>query len=253
MRPLILSFILFFFITSHSQDRKNVLTPTFDKKSGILYNATGWYLDEFDSGEWISAYNCIGGSKRRNNNIPIKVSPYNMSLLDDNFISIQFGEFTHDNEIYYILLFDKWEGLFEYPSIGEGWMYYKTKYGYVFSKVEYDKLLKMDNHSILKAYSKIARSGEACITNNILMSLKNDVFTTEFNKNDISNPYYFEILKYNGKIRFQLPNGKYPKEIADELNRYKDDIFKISSNQINDFEKEYFETSLLNFNKLLIK
>lgn len=256
MKKIILYIFLSISILSHSQDRSNFDKLKFSRKSLLLTTAVGWCLDEYDSGEWISTYNCIDGQSRRNNNIPIRISNRKMSLSNSNFITMQFAEIEFNKELYYILLIEKWEGYFEYPSIGEGWIFYKTKHGYVFNNEEYHKILNLENGNevILTPYNKVASSGEACLTQDILMSLKNDVFNTSFNNKDLSSTDFFSVLKTgNGKIRFHIPNGKYPKKIAIELNKERVNYLKIASHNINDFDNEYFETSQSNFNKIILQ
>lgn len=236
-----------------AQERVNPLPLSFSKSSQTLDYAVGWLFDQDGTDKWLCNVNCIGIFPQNNSSkTPIKRSGRQMSLSENNFIALQFKTLTFKDDVYYILLVKKWDGLFEYPTIGKGWVYYQSTFAYVFNEVEYQKIYDIEGEVYLKAYDKIGKFGESFEAANILISLKNDVFNNSFQKDKNEYPYYFPILKTSeGKIRFHLPTSKDTKEIADKKKKENPSLSFLYKHFIS-FNEEYFETSLSNFNKLLI-
>ena len=216
------------------QERKSIPKMQFEKSSQILNYALGWCFDSDDTGGWISYVNAICIVKHPKVKQPFLLSPKEMSFVGSSFNSLQMKTFQFGDSTYYILLVDRWTGAFEYPAIGEGWSYYKVVKGYLFNENEYKKLLNIKGKVVLKAFGTCDQS-EASGHSNILVALRVVMNTgiSMYSGNGDGN--IFPILKTNeGKIRFYLPD------------------FEASYNKM-DFEKEYYETTMANFSKLLIQ
>jgi hypothetical protein len=136
-----------------------------------------------------------------------------------------------------VLKINKWDiEFYDYLHKESDWRTYKQIVGYIFSKEEYQKLHNIENlvelktkymvsvdiFPIMKPYSETE-----------FLDLIQTALQTE--KNENSFEYIFPALKSTeGTIRFYLPE-------------------KSSSKPKYDFDKKYFETSLKNFSKIIVR
>ncbi|MEN2413077.1 hypothetical protein [Flavobacterium mesophilum] len=213
------------------QERVNRPKLTFNSTSEVITKAIGWSYNS-KLGEWIDYANTINDDKSYKTKYKTLLGSYMMSH-NENFISIKTKSLIYDNVDYYILIIEKWKGSYEYPAIMENWREYKQINGYIFTKSEYMKLQKLEENSVL-------------ITPNLVYigSLYEKYDETKFldliqtelskNKSESSIKYAFNVTKTKeGKIRF----------LVDLIPPYSD--FK--------FDKQYFETDIENFSKIIIK
>lgn len=134
---IILSFTTF---TVCGQDRVNRTKLSFQEESTKLTSITGWGYDN-EAGEWIDCQNFIECQKKYKS----YTSPSWVSHNDNNIISLQFKTVEYNNNILYILVWEKWGGHYLYPSIYEDWRYYKVKQFIIFSEEDMNKLNNLTN------------------------------------------------------------------------------------------------------------
>jgi len=221
----------FIYVFSYSQERVNRKKLSFLDKSDIITNAVGWSYNS-TLGEWVDYQNVISTDKNYKTKWLSLQGSYMMSRLDQNFISIQTKTIMIDTLKYYVLMVEKWVGSYEYPSIQENWREYKKMFGYVFSENEFNKLLNFnDEVKIETQYVVVMGSLYEKYDETIFL----DLLQTEMNKtpSKYSSPYNFSVRKTEkGEIRFHLPYW--------ERSYYK-----------LDFNQQYFETTIVNFSKIL--
>jgi hypothetical protein len=129
-----------------------------------------------------------------------------------------------------VLIIEKWN----YDMIyGEGYPFRET-YGYIFSKEEYQKLHHIENLIELKTKYMVSIGTEREKYNETkFLGLIQTALEAE--KNENSTEYTFPVLKSTkGTIRFYVP-----------------DSFSLDNKY--DFDKRYFETSLKDFSKIIIR
>jgi hypothetical protein len=216
---------------SFEQDRTNREKLIFSDKSEILMNAVGWCYNS-TLGEWIDYNNVIEEEKTYKEKFKLLTGAFLMSRHTQNFISIQTKTVIFKEIKYYVLIVEKWDGQYKYPSIYEDWYEYKTMCGYIFTETEYNKLNNIiDVVSLEIPYQPV------------IMDLRYEVYDEKVFLDKIQNnldfkyktEYMFPVKKIeNGNIRFYVP-----------------DRFSTINNV--DFNKQYFETTFDNFSKIVIK
>ena len=220
--------------SSFSQERVNREKLKFEKSSTTLEKATGWsYSSQY--GEWVDYSNVISNDKMYKGEFKSLQGRYMMSHNTQNFTKIQTRTITHNGEIYYVLIVEKWSGQYKYPHSKIDWNSYKVHYAYIFSENEYSKLNDINELIELKTQivAYVSTQFERYTEVKFL-----DLIQTELHKelDRHSLEYGFPVMKSNeGKIRFYTPVI----------------LSKFSKNY--DFEKEYFETDIDNFSKIIIK
>jgi hypothetical protein len=223
-------------IVSFGQDRINREKLSFIDKSEQLTSAVGWSYNK-TLGEWIDYMNVISNDKSYKDKFKSLQGSYMMSRLKQNFISIQTKTVVYKDVKYYVLCVEKWNGDYKYPNIKEDWRIYKTMFGYVFTEQEYTKLKNIkDNVNLETKYMVSMGSHYEKYDETIFLDkIQTELSSEKLNRYD---PIYtFPIKKTeNDNVRFYM---------LDYFSKY-------SLNQV-DFDKEYFETSLDNFSKFIIK
>lgn len=225
---LVLLVMVLAFNTSNAQDRVNRQKLSFLDKSGQLTTAVGWSYNE-TLGEWVDYNNVIESDKLYKDKYKTLQGSYMMSRTEQNFISISTKTIIYKDIKYYILLVEKWAGYYKYPNIMEDWKIIKTKRGYIFSESEYNKLNNISGVVNMETQHIVVSTGEY----DEIVFL--DKIQTELSseKSKYTPKYTFPFMKTeNGNIRFYIP----------DFSR----LIKV------DFEKKYFETTLDDFNKIII-
>lgn len=122
------------------QDRVNRTKLNFQGESTKLTSITGWGYDD-EAGEWIDCQNFIECQKK------YKSLDHELwtSHKDNNIISLQFKTIEYNDNIFHILIWEKWDGHYRYPSIREDWEYYKVKEFMVFTEDDMRKLHNLTN------------------------------------------------------------------------------------------------------------
>ena len=250
MKTIILSLLtsILLFNIVFGQDRINRPKLEFSNKSDILTKATGWKYNT-TKGEWIDNENVIFGDKIEKDS---KYSSIEYILSRQrNFISMQIKSLLYNGDNYYVLMIEKWNGYYKYPSISEDWQYHKELMGYIFTENEYKKILSSDMEINLESHYLTEygwyhdKYDEILFLDKIQNTLNNIKPTQTEGKSKKSKSkqilrysytYTFPIRKTDKNlIRFLIPDdysGVYPKI---------------------DFEKQYFETTAENFDKIIIK
>ena len=220
-------------IQVYGQERTNREKLSFNTISGILSKAIGWSYNS-TLGEWIDYENVISNDKDYKDKYTSLQGAYMMSHKEQNFQKVQTKIVSYKGITYYVLIVDKWGGQYEYPSIQEDWYEFTKTIGYIYTKEEYQKILKLESlvelktKHIVKMGSKYEKFDETKFLDLIQTELSQE-------KSNYSFEYTFPIIKTKeGAIRFYLP---------DRFNSY----------TRYDFQKEYFETSLENFTKIILK
>jgi hypothetical protein len=215
------------------QERTNREKLNFDTASGILSNATGW-ANNSTLGEWIDFENVISDDKDYKVKYKSLQGDYMMSRISQNFQKVETRTVIYKGTTYYIIIVDKWNGEYEYPSIREDWYTFKQTIGYIYSKEEYQKLLNIE--SLVELKTKYAvRIGSKYEKFDEIKFL--DLIQTELSteKSKYSPEYTFPVMKSKeGAVRFYLPDN-------------------FSTYSKYDFEKKYFETDVENFTKIILK
>jgi hypothetical protein len=217
------------------QDRVNREKLSFLEKSSQLTTSVGWSYNQ-TLGEWIDYANVIDSDKSYQDKYKTLQGSYHMSRKDQNFISIETKTVLFKDVKYYVLLVEKWNGDFKYPTLREDWRIFKTMYGYIFTETEYNKLNNMsDSVNLETQYTVSMGSFYEKYDEVVFLDKLQNVFSSEIPK--YSSTFIFPIRKTeNGNIRFHLPRLK--------TNSRYDKI---------DFNVEYFETPFDNFIKFIIK
>ena len=228
---LIMAFALFATF-AFAQDRVSATLPQISAiAKGRINEATGWLQN--DNGEWLS----------RKNKIPTNLSGKDKILLDyqhdglgenrENFIYLELRDVTINDSTYTILIKKHKDGYYKYESIHEGWVPQTSIIYYVFKTSELDKLKNLEvnkSHTVRinTIYSNIIlyvdpKASINTVARDLYKRIQEDMF----------NMFELEIhLKiYKGNMRFTIQNYE-----------------EYSS---NDFEKAYYETPLINFEKLI--
>ena len=80
-----------------------------------------------------------------------------MSLKNNNIISLQFKTVKYNDVLYYVLIWDKWEGAYKYPELYIDWEYWQTKWYLIFTEEDMDKLRHLTNEPVLIDCMRIIR------------------------------------------------------------------------------------------------
>jgi hypothetical protein len=219
---------------TYGQARNNLPKLIFDNSSDILSKATGWGYNS-EHGEWIDYDNVICSNKTYKTIITSLAGVgYILSHYYQNFITIQTKSLTFENTKYYVIIIEKWYGLYRYPSIWKDWIESKRRHGYIYTEEEYNKIKNISGMIELRSIAHIEKDNEEDMLDNIrnfLMKRKKpeDIYESRYSV-DI-----FPILKsQEGMIRFYIPMDYLAYERID-------------------FEEAYFETEPENFEKMILQ
>ncbi|MBB1195014.1 hypothetical protein DNC80_15215 [Flavobacterium sp. SOK18b] len=213
-------------------ERVNRQKLIFNSSSDIMTKATGWSYNS-TLGEWIDYENVISSEKIYKNELKNSQGEYMMSRAT-SFLNISTKSLIYNNIYYYVLIIERWNGAFKYPALRENWYTFKQTNGYIFTKSDYLKLQKLEGSLILQTpnFVYMGSNIEKYDETKFL-----DLIQTELakNKDNNSNQYALFVTKpKEGIIRFNLS-----------------DYYIANSTSILD--KEYFETEIENFSKILIE
>lgn len=231
---LVALFTLSFTFYSIGQDRVNRQKLTFTESSQILKKATGWAYNT-TIGEWIDYPNAIETNKEFKTTYKSLAGAYMNSQCDQNFYSVQTRTITFKDNKYYVLVVGRLNGNFEYPTIGRDWYYFTITCGFIFTESEYNKLLNINANETIVIETQFQTTQGGRYTN-YDETLFLDNIQTELNttKSKYSSVYKFAIKKTDkSEYRFLLPAQYF--------------------NNPPDLEKSYFETTDIEFSKILIK
>jgi hypothetical protein len=231
MSRISLLILLFLPIVLFGQERINRGKLQFVKISKSITKATGWAYNE-TRGEWIGYNNVISQGKEK-----LRGHRYMMSEKSQNFIKMQTKSVIYKETEYFVLIINKWNGRFVDINVHQHeWRKYRQTYGYIFSKEEYQKLHSIEN--IVELKTKYMVSVDIFpiakpYNETEFLDLIHTALQTE--KSENSFEYIFSVLKSTeSAIRFYLPENS-------------------SSKPKYDFDKRYFETSLKDFSKIIIR
>ena len=218
----------------YGQERTNREKISFNKISDTLLTATGWKYNS-TIGEWIDYNNVISTTKETGYGGQVREQLSISSISrNENFEKVQTKAITYEGITYYVLIVDKWNGQYKYPTIHEDWYYFKETIGYIYGNKEYQKLMNLENLIELKTKYRVSMGSsyeeyeETKFLDLIQTELENE-------KNKYSTEYTFPIMKSKeGAIRFRLP-------------------YNLIYKPYMDFAKEYFETDFNNFTKIILK
>jgi len=226
--------ILFLPVVLLGQERTNREKINFVKISKPLEKAKGWEYNE-TFGKWIDYNNVISQNTRYKEGIyRLEKGRFMMSNYSQNFIKIQTKSVIYKETEYFVLVIEKWEGEIVDIDVHESqWRSYRQTDGYIFSKEEYQKLHNIENLVELKTKYMVSIGESEKYNEAKFLALIQTAL--EAGKSEGSFEYIFPVLKSTeGAIRFYLPEHS-------------------SSNSKYNFDKKYFETSLKNFSKIIIR
>lgn len=198
-------------VASFGQERVNRPKLHFISEGPILTDFTGWSYNN-TSGEWIEHKNVISSS----------TSTYiSNSHYKNNIISLQFKTIIYKDTPYYVLIWYKLDGYYEYEYINEDWRSYKIKNYLMITedKMEY------------------------------LRNLTNTPITLYFptpTKLDVESTADVDIIQTSMERDYQLNTGLIIYKATDGSIRF---LFKSILDE--DISKEYFEISEDDFLKLI--
>lgn len=229
-------FVLFgcLVFTSFSQSRVNRQSLSFSNSSEKLTSSKGWSYNK-TLGEWVGYDNVIENNNDYNTKYISLRGEYMKSRRSQNFIEMKTKSLTINGEEYFVLMIEKYNGRYQYPSIQEDWYSWKETQGYIFNKIEYDKILDFEGEISLKTKYMISHGSKYDDFNEKTFL---DLIQTEMGKekSKYSPDYTFPILRTTSEgievIRFYVP-----------------DYFFLDY----DFNKEYFETTPSEFDKIIIR
>jgi hypothetical protein len=229
---LVMLVCIFLGFNTISQERINRGKLEFSSESMVLNKSVGWSYNN-TIGEWVDYGNLICSDKTYKSSGKEYQVRYNlagsnlMSRIYQNFNSLQIKSLTYNNTKYYVLIVDKWDGSYNYPTLNEDWHYFRKTCGYIFNESEYNKLkdIKSDTLTTINTTHFVEDI-------NIYKESKFlDLIEYELSDSLECDSYSFILTKTRNVIRFIIP---------------------IKSGDFESFQYKYFETSLDNFNKLLI-
>lgn len=207
-------------VNCFSQDRVDRIKLSFNNEGVILNTFTGWTYDKI-TGEWFDCVNMIADFKREQKHSTL---PHKMSFKFNNIISLQFKTIVCNETPYYVLVWEKWEGAYEYPEIYEDWEYWKTKEFLMFTKQNMNKLKNLTNRPITIKVTTPSRG-----------RCPQEIQDVDIIQGEMSNRYALKksIVIYkatDGNIRFKFLRG-------------------YSENE--SIKYQYFEISEKDYNKLI--
>ena len=228
--------LLLLSLTVFSQSRTNRQKLTFINSSDKLTSSIGWSNNE-TLGEWIDYNNVICGDKDYKTKYKSLQGSWMKSKREQNFIDIQTKTLNFKGIQYFILMVNKYDGRYEYPSIRQDWYSWKEVQGFIFTENEYKKLLELDGEVKLETMYRVdIGSKYEKYNETTFLDLIQTKLTTELST--YGSTYTFPILKSTSDntevIRFYVPES-------------------FSSYSMYNFEKEYFEVSPQEFDKIIIR
>lgn len=234
MQKSVTSFMLILLFSStqvFAQARVNRKKITFQKQTETITKASGWSYNK-TLGEWVDYPNVISSSKQFKEKYKKLQGKYMMSRTNQNFLSMQFKTVNLNNQEHYVLVVEKWDGSYKYPSIKKDWQTYKVREGYIFSADEYKKLNSADSLVELKTKYRTFTLSKPDDTR-FLAKIQTELGRE---KSKYSTEYTFPVrkTKVDGKdlVRFYAPS------MFSKYSKY-------------NFEKKYFEVPQEEFKKLL--
>ncbi len=229
-----LAFIAYFGISLFAQNRYNSKNISFEKNSQTLSRCVGWFYDK-DESKWSCFYNAIynGNFSKKPKMLDIETQS---NIPSSCFIIMQVKSLIYNHKRYYILNVLRMNGVEKYPDLNLGWDIFQEKIYYIISEFEYSKLRNLhegiNKVAIIGSESRMLNNGES--ENYTLRKL------LSFGKSYDSDTLYVKREKKN-IVRFDYPG------ILDNKNS----DYSMYDRHI-DFNYSYFETTLDNFNKLII-
>ncbi|MXN91335.1 hypothetical protein GR160_08845 [Flavobacterium sp. Sd200] len=219
-------------ILTFAQDRVNASLPVIDAvANGRITEATGWLQN--DAGKWTSRKNKIPANMEEEYKTLIDFQHHGLGENRENFIYIEHRNVKIADSSYTILIKKYKDGFYKYESINQGWMPQNSLVYYVFKTSELDKLKNLEPNKahtirINTIYSNTIlyldpKSSLKTVAQNLYKELGDK---DKFGKAELE--IHFNL--YKGNVRFTIQNHEdYP---------------------LTDFEKAYYETPLINFEKL---
>ena len=208
-------------VNAFAQDRVNRPKIDFSSEAGPIINeVTGWGYNN-SCGEWIESKNIATSTK----NPELVNTEYYRSHEFSNIIDIQFKTIVYDNTLYYVLVWNKFDGYYLYPNIKKDWRINKAKHFMMFSSEDMDKLHNLTNTPITLELIT-ARKGESS------KFTDGDVIQTEMEKSKkyqyLSRTYFIIYKATDGSIRFNISNISKPSLIEKSY-------YEMSADQFNEF------------------
>lgn len=257
MKKLFLILILISSLVASS--RQDDVNLKFTKSSTKLIKADG-YSKNLELGKWIKNKNIIN-DKPANSNIE-------KSFMVQNFDYMQLSKLEYDNNEYFVLLTEKDNGYFKYPTIYRDWISFKETTFLILTKEEIKEISEYisspkDYPFIVKKGPKVADEinnklknlgGEYSYTKEVLMSR---ISKSIKNINDLSSKVQYSYFSFplfstleNNKhvIRFKVPFYNFVKS---NYNSPGKDLFSIRI-ESDSLEYDYFEVPAEEFKKLFI-
>jgi TonB family protein len=190
-KNLLLLLCMFCTLLCSAQERVNRVKLSFEKEGYILEKAIGWSYDEY-VGEWVDCVNVLESEKK---NKAYTTSPSWASGEFNNLISLQFKTITYNNQLYYALVWHKWDGAYKYPSIREDWEYWRTKVFMMFTQQDIYKLRNLTNKLLTIKVSSPS-------TDRYNTAADVDVIQSEMNSGYVKQLYLVIYKAIDGSIRF---------------------------------------------------
>jgi hypothetical protein len=225
--------LLFTIVISTAQSRVNDEKLSFSSHSQKIINATGWCFNK-NTGKWVSNKNTIDDKKITNS-----LKDYYMSHVNQNFKWIKMSIIIKENKKYHILIFQKMEGKYTYPSIYEDWVVSKITKFNIYTEKEYNILKKIivnDSICDFRIISSLTGSNLSYRGADLITNIAH--FINDDNKYPSKQIMIGNIQKNDNNeiiVRFLLPI------------HYSD---YSSNNSKYIIKKEYFELNINEFKKL---
>lgn len=219
--------ILITAIIANAQERVNPTVPVINPVAkGKLTEATGWMLQ---SGQWVSRKNRI--PRNTSSKILMDKEEYGLGENKENFIYFELREITIEGKSLTILTKKYNDGVYEYESIKEGWMPSTSIVYFVFETAELEKLKGLD----------LEKSNSVVIPTLYFGHLYN--LTAKSSLKTIAQNVIQDGIYNKGRDKL-LVNVKFEKDKTRFLIRSTEEYDPLN------FEKSYYETPTVNFEKL---
>ncbi|MBU3013783.1 hypothetical protein KO488_03375 [Poseidonibacter lekithochrous] len=193
-----------------ASDRSNDKQLSFLEISPSITKARGWSKNQ-SLGKWISNENVISDRK---------IDLYSRNMISQNFNYIKMSSIEYDEKVYYVLLFKKDAGAYEYPTIHVNWITFKETHYFIFNEEqlsylkEYISKPRKESYSItinkcgyISSRFKSLGGEHAYNTTVLLSNINNTINNVKNYCNRSATEFYLKSLVDNKKhvIRFRLP------------------------------------------------
>lgn len=228
------------------------------KSSPVVSNFVGWAYDSYKQ-RWSGYYNAIINEYNNNSKTPKRLSASTLAKKTifegiSNIADIQTKKYFFENKTYYLFLVKEWLCYYDYPELQIGYHFRNFTYVYATTDDEYNKI-----HTISDSINRIAIYKLGCYP-------YLEAFFPSYKNIDFMLMDYFHsgedkigdmIKEYQNQQKEKLRYGLYFSDCSFLYYKKEDSNSSIRFSRFNsedcNFEYEYYEIPITEWNKLIIK